>query len=477
MVDKGEGEGEGEAPSNDLPELLELVGARVDAAHACPDTGLVAIVAYAGEKRILGVGIGPDVVGVGWLPRLPRARAGASHPLVSAMRAHLVGHRVRGAGLDATGAVWIAVAGPEGGEASISLTPKRRGAARVTAADGREIVSWPPLGAPEPDNRRPRALTARDLTAEGERLADESDQKSVARAKSALLRAVKARAAALLRRLEAVRGDLARLGEVDRLQRTGRMLLAQASRVPRGASSATLDDWETGGTIAITLDPALPAKSQAERFFAKARRYQRGEAIMKRRLDEAARALAAVSTLAAEIDALDADAAAFASALDVLSARARALGVSGAPEASVAARPRASKPGERLPYTIYRSAGGRPILVGRGAADNDALTTKHARPHDLWLHAKGLAGAHVVVPLEKGESCPPDVLVDAATLAAHFSDARGELVCDVIHVERRYVRKLSKSAPGTVKLDREKITAVRVEPPRLERLLATKEAF
>jgi predicted ribosome quality control (RQC) complex YloA/Tae2 family protein len=190
---------------------------------------------------------------------------------------------------------------------------------------------------------------------------------------------------------------------------------------------------------------------------------------MKRRLDEAARALADLTTLAAEIDVADATPA----ALDAIAARARSLGVKGAQEPS--AGPRPAKPGERLPYTPFRSASGRPILVGRGGADNDALTTKHARPHDLWLHAKGIPGAHVIVPLEKGESCPPELLVDAATLAAHFSDARGEAVCDVSYVERRHVRKPRKSAPGAVTFDREKVIAVRVEPPRLERLLATKE--
>ena len=52
-------------------ELSVIVGARVDAAHANPDTGLVAIAIYAGEKRALGAGIGPHVAGLGWLPLDP----------------------------------------------------------------------------------------------------------------------------------------------------------------------------------------------------------------------------------------------------------------------------------------------------------------------------------------------------------------------------------------------------------------------
>ncbi|HTN91167.1 MAG TPA: NFACT RNA binding domain-containing protein, partial [Sorangium sp.] len=136
---------------------------------------------------------------------------------------------------------------------------------------------------------------------------------------------------------------------------------------------------------------------------------------------------------------------------------------------------RAGRAAPRRPFHAFRSASGAAILVGRGAADNDALTTKHARPHDLWLHAKGVSGSHVVVPLPRGASCPADVLVDAATLAAHFSDARGEAVCEVSYVPRRHVRKPRGAAPGAVTFDREKVIAVRVEAERLSRLLATKE--
>ncbi|MEJ7732655.1 MAG: NFACT RNA binding domain-containing protein [Polyangiaceae bacterium] len=119
-------------------------------------------------------------------------------------------------------------------------------------------------------------------------------------------------------------------------------------------------------------------------------------------------------------------------------------------------------------------SGERTILVGRGGADNDALTTRHARPHDLWLHAKSRKGAHVVVPLDKGESCPPELLADAATRAAHFSDSRGEAASEVQYAERRHIRKRRKSAPGEVVVDREKVIVLRLEPTRLARLLVAR---
>ena len=130
---------------------------------------------------------------------------------------------------------------------------------------------------------------------------------------------------------------------------------------------------------------------------------------------------------------------------------------------------------ERLPYNTFRTEDGHRVLVGRGAADNDRLTVSVARPQDLWLHARGYPGAHVVVPLQKGEAAAPDVLVDAATLAAHHSDARGQDLVEVTWTERRYVRKSRKSNTGQVMLDRERVMALRVEPSRLARLLASKD--
>jgi predicted ribosome quality control (RQC) complex YloA/Tae2 family protein len=129
----------------------------------------------------------------------------------------------------------------------------------------------------------------------------------------------------------------------------------------------------------------------------------------------------------------------------------------------------------RVPYLEYLAWRGQRVLVGRGATDNDRLTTKVARPQDLWLHARGVPGAHVVVPLEKDAVCPSELLVDAATLAAYHSDARDEDTVEVHYTPRRYVRKPRKSAPGQVALDREKVLTLRVEKARLERLLASRK--
>jgi predicted ribosome quality control (RQC) complex YloA/Tae2 family protein len=123
------------------------------------------------------------------------------------------------------------------------------------------------------------------------------------------------------------------------------------------------------------------------------------------------------------------------------------------------------------PFRTYLSTSGARILVGRSAEKNDALTLHVARPRDLWLHTKGHTGAHVVVPLAKGASCPSDLLVEAAHLAAHFSDAKHETVTEIQYTPRRYVRKPRGSPPGLVVVDREKVMILRRDEALLRRLL------
>jgi predicted ribosome quality control (RQC) complex YloA/Tae2 family protein len=314
-------------------------------------------------------------------------------------------------------------------------------------------------GEGEPDGSRLRPAQV------GVPIDDDRDAEREER-KSTLLEAIDRAARKLARRVDAVRGDLAKMSRADEWIATATLLSAHAHGVKRGAKELVVDDWSSGEQVSrtIPLEPARTAREQADAMFHRAKRMKRGVPIATERLAAATRAHEALLSLRAEVEAALAD-----DALDDLEVRAEKLKVFGTsrPDRS----PRAALE-ERLPYHLFRS-GEHPIWVGRGARDNDVLTTKLARPHDLWLHAKGMTGAHVVVPLRKGTTCPGDVLVDAAHLAAHFSDARGETIVEIAYVPRRYVRKRRGSPPGAVTLDCEKVLVLRLERPRLERLLAS----
>jgi predicted ribosome quality control (RQC) complex YloA/Tae2 family protein len=96
------------------------------------------------------------------------------------------------------------------------------------------------------------------------------------------------------------------------------------------------------------------------------------------------------------------------------------------------------------------------VLVGRNARDNDELTFRVARPRDLWLHAAGHAGSHVIIRIpEASADVPRGVIGRAAGWAAWHSKARNARGKVDVHVCRvADVSKPRGAPPGTVTLRR-----------------------
>lgn len=302
----------------------------------------------------------------------------------------------------------------------------------------------------------------------GERLVSAGARSAEDRLRSQARSQANAALKRLVRKAAAIGQDLARAQTAPQLRQEANLLLCHLGSIRTGATEVTLEDIaaEPAISLRIELDPALSAQANAERRFTRARRLERGSGIASARLREAERELAALRDFLEHSDSLE---------LPALLEAAGQLGIK-LDASSTQPRPREARGRQgHIAYRVFRSGGGR-ILVGKGAADNDALTLTVARPHDLWLHARGLHGAHVIIPRERNAlPVAAELLLDAAHLAAHFSSARGEASVEVQYVERRYLRKPKGSAPGAVRVDRERVLSLRVEPARLERLLASEE--
>ncbi len=272
------------------------------------------------------------------------------------------------------------------------------------------------------------------------------------------------------KRVQAIDGDLARIAEVQALAAQAPWLLAEAGRARRGQRTLVATDWSTGEPreLSFALDPARPAQEQLTALFRRAKRMEEGKRVAIARREGAGKAQDALGyALLALDEARDLP------AIDAALAEAKAAapkdfrGVGEAATRTLAQR--------SLPYRTFVGAGDAPIYVGKGAKQNDVLTFRVARSFDLWLHAKDLGGAHVVVPRNRGQDTPAELLVDAAHLAAHFSSARDEAVVDVQYVSRGHLRKPRKSPPGFVVVEREKVLALRVSEARIRALLSREE--
>ena len=100
----------------------------------------------------------------------------------------------------------------------------------------------------------------------------------------------------------------------------------------------------------------------------------------------------------------------------------------------------------------YRSSDGFEVLVGKGARDNDNLTFRVARPNDLWLHAGDYPGSHVVVRNSGKDDIPHRTIIEAAQLAAKFSQASKDAKVTIHYARRKYLTKPKGAAPGLVRM-------------------------
>jgi predicted ribosome quality control (RQC) complex YloA/Tae2 family protein len=119
--------------------------------------------------------------------------------------------------------------------------------------------------------------------------------------------------------------------------------------------------------------------------------------------------------------------------------------------------------GDRAAALPYRSftVGGYTVLVGKSSADNEEVTFKYAGPDDMWLHARGVSGSHVVIKLAGKPRPGKDVIRKAAALAAYYSKYRTAGNVPVAYTEKKYVHKLKGAPVGTVRLDREEVVMVK----------------
>lgn len=100
----------------------------------------------------------------------------------------------------------------------------------------------------------------------------------------------------------------------------------------------------------------------------------------------------------------------------------------------------------------FVSSDGFEILVGKKAADNDFLTFRIARSLEMWLHAADYPGSHVIICNPQKKEIPDRTLIEAAELAAFYSDARDQPKAAVHYTQRKFVNKPRKASPGLVSL-------------------------
>jgi predicted ribosome quality control (RQC) complex YloA/Tae2 family protein len=262
-----------------------------------------------------------------------------------------------------------------------------------------------------------------------------------------------------------VREGLLSFADPERYRRMAEALLASLSFARRSGDAVIVaDPYDADGReISIPAPPHRSLAQVADDLFSRQRRSRRG-------LESAGARAEALSRRALRLEALlgvhgsTVDETGAASLEGDMRKEGLAVGLAGPTRAARAAA-RVTPP--RLDgVRIVESSDGWTILVGRTGRDNDRLTFKLAAPDDIWLHAAGVHGAHVIIRNpERSAAVPPATLAEAARFALWFSDARSEAGADVHWTRRKNVRRAKGGAPGRVVLKRFETLRVRAQPP------------
>lgn len=243
-----------------------------------------------------------------------------------------------------------------------------------------------------------------------------------------------------VRSAERMKVERSQPSRADEYERLGHILMA-SEPFPAGESHVELEDvFHPGRGIQIRLDPALNSLQNAERYYAKAGKARTSRAHLDSLIKQAD---AKVESLKTKLEELS-----NAKTYKALKAFQK-----------VNHSPVRTGPGFRR-YTLTPAY---ELWVGRNAKESEALTFRHARPFDLWFHARGVSGAHAVLRLPGRHAQPSRYLIEqAAAIAAWHSKARTSSFAPVIVTPRKYVRKVRGTPLGEVTVSREEV--VMVEP-------------
>lgn len=296
------------------------------------------------------------------------------------------------------------------------------------------------------------------ISAELERRYQERDE---ARARARQLDAIKAglrkTLKRTLKRIEALDADLAKAERYREYNRYGELLKSHLGDIGKGAASVMVPDYFDPALpeIVLPLDPAKSPQGNLDDYFRKYKKYQNAQKAIRPRLVAAQAEAAALRErlVALDREGLPTD-----------------LEISVPLRREQPARPPRKEKSQAKPFLRFASEAGDAILVGRNSRENEDLTFGLARSHDLWLHASGAPGSHVVLRLEKGAELRKESLLDAATMALHYSDLRKSGQGEVLYAYRKYVLKPRAAKPGLVTVTQDKRLYIKLDLNRLQRL-------
>ncbi len=242
------------------------------------------------------------------------------------------------------------------------------------------------------------------------------------------------------RKLAAQEKELAACLDRDHLRICGELITANLYRMERGQSRLTAQNYydENCADMDIPLDVRLSPQENAARYFKQYSKAKTAEKYLTAQLQKGREELQYLESVLQELSQAESE-------QDFNDIRTE-LTDGGYIRQRGKKQPgfqRASRPRE------FRTSAGLRVLVGRNNRQNDRLTTRDADKRDIWLHTQKIHGSHVIL-CTGGEEPDAQSLLEAASLAAYFSQAQDGTKVPVDYTPVKFVKKPAGARPGMV---------------------------
>lgn len=241
----------------------------------------------------------------------------------------------------------------------------------------------------------------------------------------------------LARKMALQEKELAATGDRDRDRMYGDLITANLYRMERGAARLETENFYNSECrpVAIPLDPLLTPQQNAAKYYKRYTKAKTAEKYLAEQMALARRDLDYLESVLEELSRAETE-------QDFLDIRGELRDAGFLRRQGKKEQNRPAKPLE------FRTTSGFRVLVGRNNRQNDKLT-RSADHRDIWLHTQKIHGSHVIL-CTGGREVDDDTIVEAAKLAAWFSQAREGANVPVDYTPVKNVKKPAGARPGMV---------------------------
>ena len=235
----------------------------------------------------------------------------------------------------------------------------------------------------------------------------------------------------------------------NKLKHQGDLILSYGYLIDGTSSFLECEDYETGETVRLLIDPEKSAQENAAEYYKNYKKAVRGAEELTNDIEAARK----------NLEKLDAQ-------YEQIKNEQNPIKIEQLLRRDSTPKQQQKKAHPGLDYLVN----GWQIYVGRDANENEDLLRHYVRGDDLWLHTRDFPGGYVFVKARKGKTVPLEILLDAGNLAVYYSKARNNTKVDLYYTHVKYLRRAKNCPKGLVLPTQEKNLCITPDKARLNKL-------